>query len=364
MFKACLKNYLIAVGILALFFISFFGYRAYQGHRDFEDFMSKARALQQSIDKDTLPSDNTEDDTEGAHHANDFQEGDSLPTVKVMKHKNAEPGPNSRFFPADEDMKSKRSFTPAEMVKKRVLTPDGETHTIWLPPGFEVKDGDEMSVDLFTRLPPPNFEVAMAKGIVIKHSDVPEGESINSHISDRFLSNLYGISVEEVRKRRESGDVLMQVKHREIHPIAHPVEEFIDNEPLSRPVPENVSAGGTDGDTDTATVHSDVSASPSDLSRVAEPTPSPPSMSDIEKQLTPQRIESELSEGLSPDRFDKAQQLIDQYGTEEGLRRLREMDPEAARRFESDKSRPGREPRLAPSRDVPYGEQSESGSKN
>ena len=61
----------------------------------------------------------------------------------------------------------------------------------------------------------------------------------------------------------------------------------------------------------------------------------PQSVSDLEKQLIPERIEAELSEGLSPDRVDKAQQLIDEYGTEEGLRRLREMDPDAARRFES-----------------------------
>ena len=357
MFKACLKNHLIAVGILVLFFISFFGYRAYQGHRDFEDFMSKARTLQQSIDKHALPSDNTEDDTEGEHHANDFREGDSIPTVKVMKRKNAEPGPNSRFFPADEDMKSKRSFTPAEMVKKRVRTPDGETHTIWLPPGYDVKDGEGVSEDLFNRLPPPNFEGAMAKGIGVRHSDVPEGESIDSHISDIFSSNLYGISVEEVRKRRESGDVQMQVKHIEIHPIAHPVEEFIDNEPLSRPVPKNASAGGTDEDAGGATDRPDVPISPSDHPDMVKPTPSPQSVGDIEKQLTPQEIESDLTKGLSADIFNKVQQLIDQYGTAEGLRRLKESDPEAARRFE-------RERRPGPSRDVPDGGQSESGSKD
>lgn len=60
---------------------------------------------------------------------------------------------------------------------------------------------------------------------------------------------------------------------------------------------------------------------------------------------------------LSPERFENAQQLIDQYGTEEGLRRLRESDPEAARQFEQER-------RPAPSRDVPDREQSESGSKD
>lgn len=74
----------------------------------------------------------------------------------------------------------------------------------------------------------------------------------------------------------------------------------------------------------------------------------PQNVADIEKQLTPQGIEAELSKALSPEHFNKAQQLIDQYGTEEGLRRLREMDPDAARRFE-------RERKGAPSRDVPKG---------
>lgn len=49
---------------------------------------------------------------------------------------------------------------------------------------------------------------------------------------------------------------------------------------------------------------------------------------------------------LSPERFDKAQQLIDQYGTEEGLRRFREMDPEAAQQFEQERRSP-------PTREIP-----------
>ena len=58
----------------------------------------------------------------------------------------------------------------------------------------------------------------------------------------------------------------------------------------------------------------------------------------------PKQIENEVNAGVSTDSFDKAQQLIDQYGIEEGLRRLREIDPEAARQFER---------RGTPSRDVP-----------
>ena len=69
------------------------------------------------------------------------------------------------------------------------------------------------------------------------------------------------------------------------------------------------------------------------------------------------RLSAADNAGLFPSRFDRAQQLIDQYGPEEGLRRLKESDPEAARQFE-------RERRPVPSRNAPDGGQSESESKD
>lgn len=97
-------------------------------------------------------------------------------------------------------------------------------------------------------------------------------------------------------------------------------------------------------DTDTDPPRADVPVSPSDLPDMVKPTRFPSSMADIEKQLTPEGIEAELSEGASTDPFDKARQLIDQYGTEEGLRRLRETDPDAARQFERLASPKGKPP--------------------
>ena len=66
---------------------------------------------------------------------------------------------------------------------------------------------------------------------------------------------------------------------------------------------------------------------------------------DLEKQFTPElpateSVEAKLSERLSPNRFEKAQQLIDQYGTEEGLRRLREAAPDVAQQFERERRKP------------------------
>ena len=74
----------------------------------------------------------------------------------------------------------------------------------------------------------------------------------------------------------------------------------------------------------------------------------PQSAADLEKQFSPEGIEVKLTKGIPTDPADKAQQLIDQYGTAEGLRRLREMDPDAARRFE----RRGKSNRSSPSSDA------------
>ena len=51
-------------------------------------------------------------------------------------------------------------------------------------------------------------------------------------------------------------------------------------------------------------------------------------------------VEASGWEGLSPEQRDQAKQLFDQYGTKEGLRRFREMDPEAARQFERERRKP------------------------
>lgn len=73
----------------------------------------------------------------------------------------------------------------------------------------------------------------------------------------------------------------------------------------------------------------------------------------LEQSVKPVEQEAHGWIWLPKEQREQAQQLIDQYGTEEGLRRLREMDPEAARQFESDKSRPGQERRPPPAREVP-----------
>ena len=51
-------------------------------------------------------------------------------------------------------------------------------------------------------------------------------------------------------------------------------------------------------------------------------------------------VEADGWAGLSPAQREEAKQFFDQYGTEEGLRRFREMDPEAAVQFEREQRKP------------------------
>ena len=73
----------------------------------------------------------------------------------------------------------------------------------------------------------------------------------------------------------------------------------------------------------------------------------PQEMVDLEKQLTPEGVEANLGQSVSPGRYNEIQRLIKQYGTEEGLRRFREVVPEAAQQFEQERS-------PKPPRDVPH----------
>lgn len=66
---------------------------------------------------------------------------------------------------------------------------------------------------------------------------------------------------------------------------------------------------------------------------VTEGSPQPPALP------TEAEFEASLKEHFSKDRFDRAMDTLERYGTEEGLRRLREDDPEVARQMEQQRNR-------------------------
>ena len=319
MFRHSLKRYFIAAGILVLCFVSFFSYMQYQEHVEFKNFMSGILAFQQSVDNTNILGES------------------SLSSVVKVETENTNP----------EDIKVDKDSKPVffdleDMVKQRVQAPDGTTHEILVPKGHELKEGDVVSESFFDQPPPFDFEVI--KGGRIKKSEIPEGESVESYTTKQMLSKVYSVSIEDIEKMMERGDIIVK---------RSPIDEFSGEDLLHTDTPEHDSSEDSDEDTDVMLIRPDSPPATSDLPDMSGAKASPPNMSDLQKQkpfqkraaeleqqLMPEGIEGEPREELSPERFSKAQQLIDQYGTEEGLRRLRESDPDAARQFEREQHEP------------------------
>ena len=284
-------------------------------------------------------------------------------------------------------------------VIQRVISPDGQLRRVLVPKWAQYEEGDAI---LQSELDPVSLKWTDLKqqpgidGRIITPDgvsyDVPEEYY---SIEDPYEREKYfkkfdqsiqlGISMAEVEKKIAAGEIdvslseseksmveeeqLFFERNRLLTPSPPPLSDkppvkvrFLPDEgedalPGWRrkgesPGPKNVSEGGSPLDTDTTPVRTDIPLPPLDLPGMVESTLSRRSEAELEASnktptpLTAESIETQLRERLSPERFSKVQQLIDRYGSEEGLRRFREMDPEAARQFE-------RERRPTPAREVP-----------
>ena len=362
--------YLVIAGLIALLSVCYVGYREYQKHTEFEVFMSKVQA---TLDNDANPPEQTETRSKGtdtgasvstARHRIDA----SVPPIQVgiMSKENEE----TAFEPIDwsevsPELRAKwEHFDPGPMTLQRIQTPNGNVHFIEMPAGIDYSEVDiTVSEDMASQptFPPTG---SFPEVLSVRKSDIPEGEDVEEYIYKKRWALFLGVSVEEVGKQIERGHLPPRPSITERTPVIEfPIEALIGDNDRSRSgssvdetLPSPVSDGELSENTRRVPVPADAPRPPSNLSDVLESshhsitggeetkTPTPPTTDSIETQLNRQ---------LSPERFDKAQQLIEQFGTEEGLRRLRETDPEAARQFESDKSRPGRERRPKSVPDTP-----------
>ena len=300
-------------------------------------------------------------------------------------------------------------------VVQRIVTPDGQLHNVIVPHDRQYEEGD---VILQSELDPPILEALeqdqrparveiAGEPIPDEYYTIEDPYERHEFIKKVMFSKQLKISMAALEAKIAKGEIDVSLSARE--------KETVDNneamkerermlKSFAKPIPSDkppvkvsflsdaaedtlpgwmrklegtlpsgssetefggdysatdpFSEGSINEDASGAPVRSDVPVSPSDLPDIVKPI-SPQSVADLEKQLTPQGIGSDLIEGLSTNPADKAKQLIEQYGTEEGLRRLRESDPDAARQFErghprSEKLRPSE-----PSRDAPDGEESE-----
>ena len=298
-------------------------------------------------------------------------------------------------------------------VVQRIVTPDGQLHNVIVPRDMQYEEGDAILhselnppiLEAFNHQPSGEVEIA-DEPIPNEYYAIDDPYERHKFIKKVMLSKRFGVSIAKIDAKiaageldlslsageRENVDQKLAIEQRKQMLLSFARPASSDKSPVkvsflsdtaedampgwirkmqgTLPLGNGEAAAGAaysgadafsergiNEDANGAPIRSNVPVSPSDLSDIVKPTPSSPNVADIEKQLTPQGIEAGLGEGLSSDPFDKAQQLIGQYGTEEGLRRLRESDPEAARQFE-------RERRPVPSRNAPDGGQSESESKD
>ena len=405
MFNHRFTSYIVGIGIIVCLSVSYFGYRAYQRHVEFEAFISGAKTFQQSIDKDSLPN---VDQQIATRKKSDALSAMGLPSPDEKEFKGYKSMYKSRLDPSTHPVKVKLDGNPRgmigeveripaseiepeedegvtvwtadEMVPQLIELPNGHVIEVLSVPGEEIQEGEAASLEeLGARMAHRVTHIEMG-GISY---EVPI--DVDPDVFDKKVSWAHNLQVpiEEIDRLIANGELIIKLDGSPRTPEELAINRKLyaqravknknrldakDQVPPKAAI-NTVSEGVNSEDARRTPVHDDASLSTSDKS-VGELTPSRRSEPRIETSnktptpLTTESIETQLRERLSPERFDKAKQLFDQYGTVEGLRRLREMDPEAARQFE--RGHPPQSPREQGqgSRTVPDGEQSESGSKD
>ena len=351
-----IRQFAFCLVVLLVVCLSYVGYREYQQHIEFKEFVAKAT----SVPVAELSPPKVVSARPPAPPAVDLNAA-----ANFINHQT--PG---RTITTASGEKIKISLSEFEIGKELIhVLPNGEMYSVYAPedsldkPTAWVIKPYEGTLEGLDNLPAPENPQGDTSPIVYHKDDVPAGEDPYIYGVKLMKAQAMGLSIEAFEEKLANREIIIGSSYRV--PLKPQMErrsaeirssEYSPNSP-SESVPMEGANSERSFDEETIPVGSDDRAFPSDLSGTVESTPSPQSVAGIEKQLTPEGIESDLTKGLSADKFDKVQQLIDQYSTEEGLRRLQESDPEAARQFE-------RERRPVPSRDVQDGRQPESGSKD
>ena len=372
--------YFLTVGILALLSASYVGYREYQNHVEFEHFMSSAMVFQQSLEKDipsgvelinwqttqreggSAASSTRGLDTNQMRLSNTHREDVSKKTVKVKlmlpekvaRYSHGDPNgavvirsSPSPFPPVN------RTWTADDMVMQLLELPNGTIVEARVPSGMEIREGDEVSPKYIAIHTPPENTVEIDG---VEHK-IPPNVDRHQHLQKLFWSHELGVSVEAADRMIANRELIVKPEGESMTAK----EEGIMFR-LLRKIPKFDSFLRSERPDLYEAEHDHLHQFPSESRKIApgdsssypqqspwedsEPIPQGKGEKQAPVPSEPPSVSSQETgshEGVSPDRFDRAQQLIDQYGSEEGLHRLREMDPEAARRFESDKSRLGRE---------------------
>ena len=358
--------YVIGVSIIALLSVTYFGYRAYRNHVEFKAFISKTEAFNRSLADQSVHSSEAAPevsagqsesapapqaggvDSEHKHHLHPAEgkyvykiAGFSIHTEEEMSQSDLEveewfiTGKKTLAVEAYLKTHQKEVRLDRHQIMQRVIGPDGTMYKVIVPIGQEYDEGDAI---LRSELELPAHLTAEPRGT--------EGETIHDKLAllepqiiPPPLSDKPPVKVSFLPNDGEGAVPGWMQKMLRRSMAELPPGALEGSESVSAGGYSGVSNFSEGGNTDTA---SEAPVSTSFLPEIVESTPS--RRSEAGGQVSNKMPTLPTSEGigvqLSPERFDKAKQLFDQYGTEEGLRRFRDTDPEAARQFERERRKP------------------------
>ncbi len=372
MFKRRSTHYLIAAGILSLLSALYWGYRAYQSHVELDEFMSRAVSFQQSLGKDTQSGVDSTDSKNIQSRGNTVSltsgvftdqtgqekasgEGKSKKPVKVRimtpkevaLYSDGDPNAAVRVESQPRPPVPDGTWINDEHVSQWVELPDGEVVKTFAVPGMEIREGDRVSPQYIENVKDEEGNYIEIDG---ERYDISPETAADEYAREYALQKIVWAktlktSVQEVEQMIATHELIVKLSHETMTPeetginlnLLHAVRPdlYEVEQPLS--VSSEIKPGEVEAWLNSS---SPEPLLPGEVNRLL---PRQSNFPPVPSQETDDR------ERLSPDRFDtalKLLKLIDEYGTEEGLRRLREMDPDAAQRFER---------RGTPSRDAPKG---------
>ena len=217
-------SYLIAGGILAFLFTSYWGYRAYQSHVEYKQFMSEAVSFQQSLVKDSQPG----VDSTGSRNR---QRGDNAvsptialatdqmgrentrgddPSKKPVKVKIMPPEMVAKYMDGDPHgairlgnlVELPPNFAPGtytedQLVSQWIKLPDGELVKVLVSPGLEFQEGERVSPQYIENMRDKRVNYVEMGG---KRYDIPiDPEQVRD---DRKIlwAQTFSVSMEEIER--------------------------------------------------------------------------------------------------------------------------------------------------------------------
>ncbi len=296
---------------LMVLFLVVVGYWVYKNHLELRELLRDHVAFgkifldpkisQHSLDK--------EEQLQAAASKSPKGEPFSAATGKPVKIQYAQVSSNPDDD-RDAQLVSTETYYVKDLVPQLIEGPDGQVHKIYWH--SKLKPGDFV--------PPPEAWPVMTRVLIdgVMY-DVPEGETADSYINKIHLSSMYDVPIEDVGRLIAEGLIPSSFVNARVDPLPAPMRS--DSAAGAGSFEDSPADSGVFPVINAPKIPVDKAPGTDEVERVHETLP-------VEGH------EVRGWEGMSPEQQEKAQQLINQYGAEEGLRRFREMDPEAARQFE------------------------------